>query len=88
MNYSYLRGISRILLTICILEVFLSEINNLHTTLSCAVACVVTTNCVGFFNHNAKSECKLMSLRLQNLTETQVSSGWAYFSEYLGKYHI
>ena len=67
---------------------FLSEINNLHTTLSCAMACGVTTNCVGFFNHNSKSECKLMSVRLQNLTETQVSSGWTYFSEYLGKYHI
>jgi hypothetical protein len=29
-----------------------------------------------------------MSVKLQNLAETQVSSGWTYFSEYIGKYHI
>jgi len=66
---------------------FLSEINNLNTPLSCAMECLVTTNCIGFFNHNDKSECKLMSVKLKNLTETQVSSGWKYFTEYLGKYH-
>ena len=67
---------------------FLSEINNLSTLLSCAMMCLYTAKCAGFFNHNAKSECKLMSVKLQNLAETQVSSGWTYFSEYLGKYHI
>lgn len=67
---------------------FLSEKNNLQTTLSCAMECLVTTSCVGFFNHNDKSECKLMSVKLKNLAETQVTSGWKYFTEYQGKYHI
>ena len=66
---------------------FLSEIINLSTRLSCAMMCLYTTNCAGFFNHNDKSECKLMLVKVKDLSETQVSSGWKYFTDRLGKYH-